>query len=144
MPDLDDVTRISTSGGNLAVLAVARGDGSVQASLVNAGVIADPVDGTAGVGLVARGGTAKLALLRARPLATLVFTHGYEWVAVAGLARLVGPDDVAGDLDVPSVLRAIFVAAGGRHDDWAEYDRTMAAERRCGVFVRADRLTSNR
>jgi len=144
MADLDDVRRIASADGHLAVLAVARGDGSVQASVVSAGVIADPVDDAPGVGLVAGGGTAKLALLRANPRATIVFKHGYEWVAVSGRARLFGPDDGAGDVDVPMTLRAIYVAAGGEHDDWDSFDRTMADERRCGVFLRADAVTSNR
>ncbi len=144
MADLDDVLRIASADGNLAVLAVARGDGSVQASVVSAGVISDPADDAASVGLVAGGGTAKLALLRANPRATVVFKHGYEWVAVSGQVRLVGPDDDAGGVDVPTTLRAIYVAAGGEHDDWASFDRTMAEERRCGVFLRADAVTSNR
>lgn len=143
MADLEDVARMAAADGNLAVLAVARSDRTVQASLVSAGVIADPVDGAAGVGLVAGGGTAKLALLRANPYATVVFKHGYEWVSVAGRVRLVGPDDAGGDVDVPSTLRSIYVAAGGEHDDWVAFDRTMAVERRCGVFVRADTIVSN-
>jgi Pyridoxamine 5'-phosphate oxidase len=144
MADLDDVLRIASADGNLAVLAVARGDGSVQASVVSAGVIADPVDDAAGVGIVAGGGTAKLALLRANAQATVVFKHGYQWVAVSGRVHLIGPDDDAGVVDVPTTLRAIYVAAGGEHDDWATFDRTMADERRCGVFVRADAVISNR
>jgi Pyridoxamine 5'-phosphate oxidase len=143
MADLDDVRRIASADGNLAVLAVARHDGSVQASLVSAGVIPDPVDGASGVGLVAGGGTAKLALLRANPRATAVFQQGYQWVAVSGRARLLGPDDGVDDVDVPSTLRAVYVAAGGEHEDWAAFDRAMADERRCAVFIRADAITSN-
>lgn len=32
--------------------------------------------------------------------------------------------------DVGLLLRAIFTAAGGHHDDFDEYDRVMATERR--------------
>jgi hypothetical protein len=142
--DLDDVRRIAAADGHLGVLAVARRDGSVQASVVSAGVIDDPIDGVSSVGLVAGGGTAKLALLRANPVATIVFKHGIEWVAVAGRARLLGPDDPGpGELDVPTLLRAVFVAAGGTHEDWDVFDRVMSDERRCAVFVRADAVTSN-
>jgi hypothetical protein len=35
----------------------------------------------------------------------------------------------------------VFQAAGGGHDDWDEYDRVMARERRCAVFVQANRVT---
>ena len=143
MADLDDARRIAAASGHLAVVAVARRDGSVQASLVSAGVLDDPVDHSPGVALVAGGGSAKLALLRANPRATVVFTSGAAWVAVSGPVRLCGPDDPVADLDVPATLRAIFVAAGGTHDDWAGFDRTMADERRGGIFVRADSVTSN-
>jgi len=33
------------------------------------------------------------------------------------------------------LLREIFTAAGGTHDDWPTYDRTMADERRVAVLV---------
>jgi len=145
MADLNDVRRIAAADGHLSVLAVARKDGSVQASVVNAGVLDDPVGGAPSVALVAGGGTAKLALLRANPRATVVFKQGYEWVAVAGAVRLLGPDDVApGDPDVPATIRSVFVAAGGSHDDWESFDRVMEEERRCAVFVHADTVTSNR
>lgn len=144
MVGLDDVRRLAAAD-HLAVLAVARADGSVQASLVSAGVIDDPVDGATSIGLVAGGGTAKLALLRANPRATVVFRSGYEWIAVAGFARLVGPDDpTSAELDVAGTIRAIFVAAGGTHEDWAAFDRVMADERRCAVFVHADSVSANR
>jgi len=144
MARLDDVHRLAAAD-HLAVLAVARADGSVQASVVSAGVIDDPVDGVTSVGLVAGGGTAKLALLRANPRATVVFRAGFDWVAVAGTARLIGPDDpAADDLDVAGTIRAIFVAAGGSHEDWDAFDQVMADERRCAVFVHADSISSNR
>jgi hypothetical protein len=40
-------------------------------------------------------------------------------------------------------LRAVFTAAGGTHDDWDEYDRVMAAERRTAVLIEPARITSN-
>ena len=33
------------------------------------------------------------------------------------------------------LLREIFSAAGGTHDDWDEFDATMKRERRTAVFV---------
>ena len=44
---------------------------------------------------------------------------------------------------VPQVLRDVFSAAGGTHDDWDEYDRVMAAERRLAVLVGPERVYSN-
>ena len=36
---------------------------------------------------------------------------------------------------MPQLLRDVFTAAGGVHEDWDEYDRVMAAERRAAVFI---------
>ena len=38
------------------------------------------------------------------------------------------------------LLRAIFTAAGGTHDDWETYDRVMAQERRTAVLMTPDRV----
>jgi hypothetical protein len=37
------------------------------------------------------------------------------------------------------LLREIFTAAGGTHDDWPGYDRVMAQERRAAVLIIPDR-----
>ena len=143
MADLSDVTRLAAAD-HLAVFAIARPDGTVHASVVSAGVLADPVDGSPGVAAVLGGSSRKLDLLRSSGRATLVFRAGFEWAAVSGPVRLVGPDDGGAlGLDVPATIRAVFVAAGGTHEDWAEFDRVMAEDRRCAVFVRAGAITSN-
>jgi hypothetical protein len=41
------------------------------------------------------------------------------------------------------VLRDVFSAAGGTHDDWDEYDRVVAADRRAAVLVTPERITTN-
>jgi len=144
MADLEYVTRLAAADHHLAVFTVGRLDGTVHASVVSAGVIDDPVDGSPGVAAVVGGGTRKLDLLRAWGRATLVFKDGWEWAAVSGPVRLVGPDDGRDlGLDVPETIRSVFRAAGGSHEDWDEFDRVMATERRCAVFVRADAITSN-
>ncbi len=144
MATLDDVKQLAAADQNLAVLSVARPDGSVHASVVSAGVVDDPVDGVPAVGAVVGGGTRKLQLLRDVRQATAVFKSGFQWVAVSGTVDLVGPDDGAHlGLDVPELLRSVFRAAGGRHEDWDEFDRVMAAERRCAVFIRAERISTN-
>ena len=144
MADLGDFRRIAASDQFLCVVATTRRDGSVQASLVNAGVMPHPASGEAVVAFVAQGASRKLAHLRARPRATVVARSGWEWAAVEGPAELVGPDD--GDLAAEPLrvlLRDVFTAAGGTHDDWDAYDAVMAAERRTVVFVRPERLYSN-
>ncbi|HLN17658.1 MAG TPA: pyridoxamine 5'-phosphate oxidase family protein [Acidimicrobiales bacterium] len=143
MADLDLVRR--AAGDHLAVVATSRPDGSVQASLVSAGLFDDPTSGQACVAFVAIGGAHKLALMRRSGRATAVFRDGFRWAAVEGPARIAGPDDPAPGLtdDLPALLRAIFVAAGGSHEDWDEFDRVMAEERRAAVLITPERITGN-
>ena len=142
MADLELVRDLAVGDHHLAVVAIARSDGSVQTSVVSAGVIDDPVDASHGVGFVANGGTSKLRLLRRIGRATVTFKSGFRWAAVSGPFRLIGPDDPSPDgLDVPSTIRSIYRAAGGEHSDWDAFDRVMAEEHRCAVFVRAERIT---
>ena len=127
----------------LAVITTTRADGSVQASVVNAGVLDHPVDGSPVLGLVAQGGSAKLSHLRARSRLSAVLRAGWEWVAVEGDVELAGPDDPLGGVEGDALrlfLREIFLAAGGTHDDFDEYDRVMAEERRTAVLVRPARV----
>jgi PPOX class probable F420-dependent enzyme len=143
--NLDDVARIGAADHHLAVVATTRVDDTVQASVVNAGTVTHPVTQRPVVAFVTYG-RAKLSHLRARPRATVVFRSGWEWVAVEGACEIVGPDDVLAGFDqtgLPGLLRAIFVAAGGTHDDWAAFDRAMAQERRAAVLVHPERIYSN-
>ena len=146
MTDLGDFRRVAAGDRFLCIVATSRRDGSVQASLVNAGVMAHPIDGEPVVAFVARGDARKLGHLRARPRATVVARSGWEWCAVEGASELVGPDDPAAGVDAERLrmlLREVFTAAGGTHDDWDAYDTAMASERRTVVFVRPERVYSN-
>ena len=144
MYDLEDARRLAAADNHLAVFTVAEGPGKVHASIVSAGVMDDPVAGTPGVAAVVAGGSRKLGLLRTVGRATVVFKSGWDWVSVSGPVRLVGPDDGTDlGLGVPETIRLVFRAAGGTHEDWDEFDRVMADERRCAVFIRAERITSN-
>jgi PPOX class probable F420-dependent enzyme len=143
MADLAFVEGIAAGDHHLAVLTTTKADGSVHASVVNAGITTDPVDDSPAIGLVALGDSLKLKLLRRSGRATLVFKDGYQWAAVSGPTRLIGPDDLNPDLNAPEVIRSVYRAAGGDHEDWEEFDRVMAADRRCAVFVRVETITSN-
>ena len=143
---LDLVRRLAAADHGLAVAVTLRGDATAHATVVNAGVLDHPLRGEPVVAFVARGATAKLRHLRARPRATLLFRAGWDWVAVEGDTELAGPDDPLEGLEADGVrllLREIFTAAGGNHDDFEEYDRVMAAERRAAVLVRPSRITTN-
>ncbi|MEU3622263.1 pyridoxamine 5'-phosphate oxidase [Amycolatopsis coloradensis] len=145
--DLELVRTLSSRENGLATVATVRADGTVHSSVVNAGVIEDPVTKAPGIGFVAVGGAKKLDLFRQAGHATITFRRGWEWAAVQGRVHLVGPDDPDPDFDpagLPKLLRDVFVAATGTHDDWEEYDRVMAAERRVAVFITANRVSGNR
>src|SRR6266540_4743786 len=87
MTDLTDFARLVTLDNGLCVVSTLRGDGTIQSSVVNAGVLDHPLTGRPVVGLVARGGSRKLANLRARPQATIVVRAGWQWAAAEGPAR---------------------------------------------------------
>ncbi|HXW35144.1 MAG TPA: hypothetical protein VEJ87_11240 [Acidimicrobiales bacterium] len=140
------VEQMAAAADYFAIFAIARSDGSVQATLVKAGVLEDPDNGSPSVGVVVGGDARKLVLLRQSGRATVVFARDGQWVAVEGRARLEGPDDPLppnADRSLSALLRTVFLAAGGTHDDWDEFDRVMARERRTVVFVRADRISTN-
>jgi PPOX class probable F420-dependent enzyme len=92
-------------------------------------------------------GKVKLANLRARPQLAATFRNGWQWATVEGHAELAGPDDpqpwLADADQLRLLLREVFTAAGGAHDDWDEYDRVMAEQRRTVVFVAPTRVYSN-
>src|SRR5258706_9357095 len=116
MPDLARFRRLASGNSFLCIVATTRADGSVQASLVNAGVMDHPDGSGQVVALVARGGAAKVAHVRARPRATVVAHAGWEWAAVEGGTQVIGPDDAAAGIDADRLrllLREVFVAAGG-------------------------------
>ncbi len=92
------------------------------------------------------GSIAGKANLRARPQVTTTFRSGWRWATVEGHAQLAGPDDPQPWLHAERLrllLRNIFTGAGGTHDNWAEYDRAMAAERRTAVLITPQRVYSN-
>lgn len=146
MADLDDFARLIPVDHGLCVVSTIRADGTAQSSVVNAGVLDHPLSGRPVVGLVAIGGTRKLANLRARPYATVVVRAGWQWVTAEGATELAGPDDALPGLDgegLRLLLRNIFTSAGGTHDDWDTYDRVMAEEHRTAVLLSPQRVYSN-
>jgi PPOX class probable F420-dependent enzyme len=146
MTDLTDFAGLVAAEHGLCVVSTVRTDGSVQSTVVNAGVLTHPVTGAEVVGFVVRGGTKKQANLRARPRTTVVVRTGWQWATAEGPVELAGPDDALPGFDadgLPRLLRDVFTAAGGEHDDWDAYDRVMAEERRTAVLVTPDRVYSN-
>ncbi len=131
---------LSRDDHGLAVVSTLRADQTIQASLVNAGVVAHPATGAEVLAFVTYG-KVKLANLRARPQLTVTFRNGWSWATVEGTADLAGPDDPGLPPErVRLLLREIFTAAGGTHDDWDEYDRVMAEQRRTAVLISVTRI----
>jgi len=143
---IDDVRQLVLLDHGLATMSTLRPNGSLQSTVVNAGVVSHPVTGDDVAAFVARGGTHKLDHLRARATATLLWRAGWAWVTVEGAAELCGPDDPLKGVDTDRLqllLREIYESAGGAHEDWAEYDRVMLAERRAAVLVTPRRIYQN-
>ncbi|MEV6495373.1 TIGR03618 family F420-dependent PPOX class oxidoreductase [Actinoplanes sp. NPDC051633] len=133
---------LSRGDSGLAVVSTLRADQTIQSSLVNTGII------ERGGPLLAfvTYGRVKLANLRARPQIAVTFRNGWQWATVEGRAELAGPDDPRSDLDAEGLrllLREIFAAAGGQHDDWDAYDRVMREQGRAAVLITASRVYGN-
>jgi len=144
--DIEDFRRLIAGDHGLVVVSTLRDDGTIASSVVNAGVLAHPVTGATVVGMVIRGGTRKLVHLRQRPYANVVARAGWQWAAAEGWTELAGPDDPMPGIDAERLrllLREIFTAAGGTHEDFGTYDRVMRAERRTAVFVHPERVYAN-
>jgi len=140
---IDDIRRFVPLDHGLAIVSVALPAGGVASSLVNAGVVDHPTTGAPVVGFVVRGDSRKTAHLRRDPRATVAWRAGWRWIAASGPVELVGPDDAALGLspgDLAGHLRAVFTGAGGTHEDWDEFDRVMAAERRTAVLLQPARV----
>ena len=90
----------------------------------------------------------RLAVVSTRPQVAVTFRDGWQWATVEGTAELAGPDDAQDWLDgvegLRLLLREVFIACGGSHDDWDEYDRVMAEQGRTAVLITPTRVYSNR
>jgi hypothetical protein len=146
MANIEDFSKLIKAEHGLVTVSVPRGDGTISSSVVNAGVLPHPVTGGTVVGMVVRGGTKKLSFWRAHPYANVVIRSGWQWAAAEGPVGLIGPDDLELGVDAEGLrllLREIFTAAGGSHDDFAAYDAVMLKERRAAVLVSPDRVYAN-
>jgi PPOX class probable F420-dependent enzyme len=143
MTTLAEAWELSRKDSGLAVVSTLRADNTIQSSLVNTGIVDRSGDQVLGFVTYGR---VKLANLRKRPQVTVAFRAGWQWAAVEGVAVLAGPDDPMAGVDAESLrllLREIFSAAGGTHDDWAEYDRVMREQRRTAVLITPTRVYGN-
>lgn len=140
MASFEDIRRFAAEDVGLCVVATTRPDGSAHASVVNAGPLAHPSTGAECIGLVVRGDSAKLRHVRRTGRLSVTFRRGWRWAGIEGPADVVDSDATAGDAGLSQFLRDVFVAAGGTHDDWDEYDRVMADEGRVAILVSPERI----
>ncbi len=112
------------------VVTTFRRSGAPQMSLVLGGPFRD------GIALVARDDSAKVRNLRRDSrCAVLVASESWgSWVTVEGSAVIHGQDNTDSE-ELRQLLRNVFTAAGGTHDDWGAYDRAMRDEHRAAVFI---------
>jgi PPOX class probable F420-dependent enzyme len=147
MADVADFERLVGREHGLSVVSTLRADQTIQATVVNCGVLDHPVRGAPVVGFTTRGNSRKLVNLRARPRLAATVRVGWEWVTAEGPIELAGPDDPLDGLGPDGLrllLRAVFSSAGGSHEDWDTYDRVMAQEQRAAVLMSPERIYSNR
>ena len=77
---------------------------------------------------------------------TIAIRRGWNWIAVTGKADLIGPDDNEESIDPEALrllLREIYQAAGGSHDDFEEYHSEIIRSRRAAVLVAPTRIIGN-
>lgn len=132
MPTLDDVAAMLKQQP-YAVVSTIRPSGTVQSTLVNVGIY-----GT-GVGFTTVGQSRKEFNLKRNPACTVTIHHGPYWITLEGKARLYSWDNTEPET-MRQLLRALYVVAGGTHDDWEAYDRVIREERRAAVVVEPERI----
>ena len=144
--DIEVVRAFLAKENGLATISTTQADGRVLSSVANCGVIDHPITGAPCVALVSQGGAARLSHVRRGSQVTIAIRRGWTWRSVTGPADLIGPDDLPDGIDAEALrllLREVFQAAGGTHDDFDEYDRVMANEGRVAVLVAPDRVLGN-
>jgi hypothetical protein len=146
VPNLDDVKRYLGDETGLATISTTQADGRVLSSIANCGVIDHPLTGEGCVAFVSMGRAVRLHHVRRGSQVTIAIRRGWTWVSVTGPADLIGPADPADGVDAEALrllLREIYSAAGGTHDDLGEYDRVMVEDGRTAVLVSPERIVGN-
>lgn len=143
MPDIEEVRGYLAEENGLAVVSTTQADRRVLSSVTNCGVIDHPVTGAPCVALVSLGRAVRITHIRRGSQVTVAIRRGWRWLSVTGPAEIIGPDDLPDGIDAEALrllLRVVFQAAGGTHDDFDEYDRVMVKEARAAILVTPDRI----
>ena len=143
VPDLNDARSYLLEENGLAVVSTTQSDGRVLSSVVNCGVIDHPISGEPQVAPVSMGRAARVSHIRRGSQMTVLIRLDWKWISVTGRAELIGPDDLPDGVDrdrLRQLLREVFQAAGGTHDDWDEYDQAMVDDARVVVLIAPERI----
>ena len=130
----------------LATVSTTQIDGRVLSSVVNCGMIEHPLTGDTCVAFVSGSKAARLKHIDRGSQVTISVRRGWAWSSVTGPADLIRPEQLPETVDKEQMrllLREVFHAAGGVHDDLEEYDRAMAQEGRIVVCVTPERVLGN-
>ena len=130
----------------LATVSTTQIDGRILSTVVNCGMIEHPITGDTCVAFVSGSNAARLKHIERGSQVTVCVRRGWVWSSVTGPADLIKPESLPEGIDSEKMrllLREVFHAAGGVHDDLEEYDKAMAGEKRVVVCVSPDRILGN-
>ncbi|MCH2621552.1 MAG: hypothetical protein MKZ69_08690 [Acidimicrobiales bacterium] len=146
MSDIEIFSNYLSEETGLVTVSTTQVDGRVLSSVVNCGMIEHPLTGDTCVAFVSGSKAARLKHIDRGSQVTITARRGWAWSSVTGPADLIRPEQVPESIDKEQMrllLREVFHAAGGVHDDLEEYDRAMAQEGRVVVCVTPERVLGN-
>ena len=146
MSDIEIFSNYLSEETGLVTVSTTQVDGKVLSSVVNCGMIEHPLTGATCVAFVSGSRAARLKHIDRGSQVTITARRGWAWSSVTGPADLIRPEQVPETIDKEQMrllLREVFHAAGGVHDDLEEYDRAMAQEGRVVVCVTPERVLGN-
>ena len=143
---MEDVQRFLGQETGLATVSTIQKDGRILSSVVNCGVLPHPITQELCVAFVSAGNAARLKHIERGSEVTVAIRREWKWVSVCGEADLFGPEYLPENFDPEQLrilLRDVFISAGGVHDDFEEYDKVMASDKRVAVCVSIERIRGN-
>ncbi|MDG1844909.1 MAG: hypothetical protein P8J01_00790 [Acidimicrobiales bacterium] len=146
MGSIEDVQRFLGLENGLATVSTAQKNGGILSSVVNCGVLPHPITQKLCVAFVSAGNAARLKHIERGSQVTIAIRREWKWVSVSSKAHLFGPEHLPENFDrkkLRILLRNVFISAGGTHDNFEEYDKVMASEKRVVVCVPVERIRGN-
>ena len=146
MSDIETFSNYLSEETGLATVSTTQVDGRVLSSVVNCGIIQHPLTGATCVAFVSGSNAARLKHIDRGSQVTISVRRGWAWSSVTGPADLIRTENLPDSIDTEKMrllLRKVFHAAGGVHDDLEEYDRAMAEEGRVVICVTPERILGN-